>query len=301
MTEFAFSGVGINPHYGTPGNPADRKRVPGGSSSGAARGGGRRHVRDRHRQRHRRLGAHSGRALRPRRLQAEPAAHFRPPAPFRCRKASIRSGRSRSTVADCAKADAVMAGDDFKPLEPAPLADLRIGIAQGMPLENLDDTVAKRFPRSASTGWNRPARGCPTKSCRCSTAWMRVNARGGVQPAEAFTVHRDRLDRRGDDIDPNVRMRLERARNIAAADYIEMVNERAGLIAGHGCAACRYRRAGDADHADRRAAPSTKWRRRTISARKNALLLRNTSIVEFLRSAAPSRCRCRARAACRPA
>ena len=36
MSEFAYSGVGINPHYGTPGNPADRKRIPGGSSSGAA-------------------------------------------------------------------------------------------------------------------------------------------------------------------------------------------------------------------------------------------------------------------------
>ena len=36
MTEFAFSGVGINPHYGTPGNPFDRARIPGGSSSGAA-------------------------------------------------------------------------------------------------------------------------------------------------------------------------------------------------------------------------------------------------------------------------
>src|SRR5471032_1304216 len=36
MSEFAFSGIGFNPHYGTPGNPADRKRVPGGSSSGAA-------------------------------------------------------------------------------------------------------------------------------------------------------------------------------------------------------------------------------------------------------------------------
>src|SRR5947209_2624051 len=36
MTEFAFSGIGLNPHFGTPGNPADRARVPGGSSSGAA-------------------------------------------------------------------------------------------------------------------------------------------------------------------------------------------------------------------------------------------------------------------------
>src|SRR5947209_7127231 len=38
MTEFAFSGIGINPHYGTPLSPYDRKarRIPGGSSSGAA-------------------------------------------------------------------------------------------------------------------------------------------------------------------------------------------------------------------------------------------------------------------------
>src|SRR5215469_2223473 len=38
MTEFAFSGLGINPHYGTPSNAYDRKagRIPGGSSSGAA-------------------------------------------------------------------------------------------------------------------------------------------------------------------------------------------------------------------------------------------------------------------------
>src|SRR5882672_9965748 len=36
MVEFAFSGIGTNPHYGTPGNPADRTRVPGGSTSGGA-------------------------------------------------------------------------------------------------------------------------------------------------------------------------------------------------------------------------------------------------------------------------
>ena len=35
MTEFAFSGVGLNPHYGTPGNAHDAARIPGGSSSGA--------------------------------------------------------------------------------------------------------------------------------------------------------------------------------------------------------------------------------------------------------------------------
>src|SRR6202034_2793709 len=38
MTEFAFSGLGLNPHYGTPRNPWQRSQahVPGGSSSGAA-------------------------------------------------------------------------------------------------------------------------------------------------------------------------------------------------------------------------------------------------------------------------
>src|SRR5439155_16589636 len=38
MTEFAYSGVGLNPHYGTPRSPYDRKtgRIPGGSSAGAA-------------------------------------------------------------------------------------------------------------------------------------------------------------------------------------------------------------------------------------------------------------------------
>ena len=74
MSEFAFSGVGMNPHYGTPGNPADRARVPGGSSSGAA-------VAAADQMCEIAIGTdtggstpHSGRAVRHRRLQAEPAA-----------------------------------------------------------------------------------------------------------------------------------------------------------------------------------------------------------------------------------
>ena len=40
MSEFAFSGLGINPHHGTPRNPAatDVERIPGGSSSGCSPG-----------------------------------------------------------------------------------------------------------------------------------------------------------------------------------------------------------------------------------------------------------------------
>jgi aspartyl-tRNA(Asn)/glutamyl-tRNA(Gln) amidotransferase subunit A len=70
MTEFAFSGLGINPHYGTPGNPFDRKRIPGGSSSGAAVS-----VADRMAVvGYRRIGPHSGRPVRPCRVQADPVA-----------------------------------------------------------------------------------------------------------------------------------------------------------------------------------------------------------------------------------
>ena len=96
MTEFAFSGVGANPHFGTPGNPADRTRVPGGSSSGGAvavadgmceiaigsdTGGST---------------PHSGRALRHRRLQAEPAAHSDRRRVSAVASRSTRSGRWRA-------------------------------------------------------------------------------------------------------------------------------------------------------------------------------------------------------------
>jgi aspartyl-tRNA(Asn)/glutamyl-tRNA(Gln) amidotransferase subunit A len=278
MTEFAFSGVGINPHYGTPGNPADRARIPGGSTAGGAvaAADGMCEIS---------IGSDTGGSTRipaalcgltgfkPSRQRISTAGAY----PLSQTMDSI--GPIARSVEDCAKADAVMAGDDFAPLEPASLAGLRIGIAQGAPLENLDDMVGKRFPQAIDRLAKTSAR-LSDQPLPLLDAMTQVNARGGVQPAEAFTVNRDLLDRRGDDIDPNVRARLERARGISAADYITMVNERALLV-----------RAMDASLADldvlvMPTTPMVAPLKADLAspetfARQNALLLRNTSIWNF--------------------
>ena len=278
MTEFAFSGVGINPHYGTPGNPADRQRIPGGSTSGGA-------VAVADGMCEIAIGSDTGGSTRipgalcglvgfkPSRQRISTAGAF----PLSQSIDSI--GPIARSVMDCSKADAVMAGDDCKPIEPAPLANLRIGIAQGLPLENLDETVAKRFPH-AIDALERAGCRLSNEKLALLDGMVRVNSRGGVQPAEAFTLHRDRLDRRGPALDQNVRVRLERARSISAADYIEMVNERTALIAA------MDERLADIDVL---LLPTTPIVAPTIEemtppdvfARKNAMLLRNTSIWNF--------------------
>jgi aspartyl-tRNA(Asn)/glutamyl-tRNA(Gln) amidotransferase subunit A len=278
MTEFAFSGVGINPHYGTPGNPADRTRIPGGSTSGGA-------VAVADGMCEIAIGSDTGGSTRipgalcglvgfkPSRQRISTAGAF----PLSQSMDSI--GPIARSVMDCVKADAVMAGGGFQPFDAAPLANLRIGIAQGMPLESLDETVAKRFSQTID---RLKQAGCRLSDEKLALldGMSRVNGRGGIQPAEAFAVHRDRLDRRGPAIDPNVRARLERARNMSAADYIEMVNERAALIAAMDA------RLADIDVL---ALPTTPIVAPTIAemapadvfARKNAMLLRNTSMWNF--------------------
>ncbi len=278
MSEFAYSGVGANPHFGTPGNPADRKRVPGGSSSGAAvsAADGMCEIA---------IGTDTGGSCRipgalcgivgykPSRQRIPTDGAF--PLSY-----SIDSiGPIARSVEACAKADSVMAGENFVPLEPAPFAGLRIGVVQGAPLENLDETVAKRFTDAIGRLKQAGAR-ISEETISLLGDMVQVNSKGGVQPAEAFTVHRELLSRRADAIDPNVRARLERARNISAADYIDMVRQRAGLI-----------RAMDLRLADLDvlAMPTTPIVAPTMQevaapdefARKNAMLLRNTVIANF--------------------
>jgi aspartyl-tRNA(Asn)/glutamyl-tRNA(Gln) amidotransferase subunit A len=278
MTEFAFSGIGANPHYGTPGNPADRARIPGGSSSGGA------------------VAAADGMCEIS--IGSDTGGSTRVPAAF-CGIVGYKPSRLRisrdgvyplsqsmdsigpmaRSVADCRRADAAMAGEERAPLAAPSLADLRIAVAQGTPVENLDATVGKAFAQAVTRLGKAGAR-LRDKPLPLIEAMIEVNKRGGVQPAEAFTVNRDLLDRRGADIDPNVRARLERARTIAASDYIWMANERMKLIAQ------MDEWLSDSDVLAMPTCPIVAPTMAEIAApedfaRKNAMALRNTSVWNF--------------------
>jgi aspartyl-tRNA(Asn)/glutamyl-tRNA(Gln) amidotransferase subunit A len=278
MTEFAFSGVGANPHYGTPGNPADRTRIPGGSTSGGA-------VAVADHMCEIAIGTDTGGSTR------IPAAlcgivGFKPSQsriptegafPLSFTFDSI--GPMARSVADCVAADAVLAGEAPGTVTSAPPSGLKLGVAQGLPLEALDDTVAKSFAQALSVMQKAAAR-LSEQKLPLLDEMMQVNAKGGIVPVEAFSVHRERLQRRGTDVDPNVRARIERGGKVLAADYTAMIQERAGLV-----------RAMDAALAglDALVMPTTpivaptiaEVAERDVFAARNAALLRNTAIVNF--------------------
>ena len=229
MSEFAFTGLGANPHYGTPGNPADRARVPGGSSSGAA-------VAAADEMCDIAIGTDTGGSTR------IPAA-FCGVVGFKPSKRRIPTdgafplsytldsiGPLARSVAACALADAVMAGEEPGALEPMSLSGLRLGIPQGLPLKDLDQTVLKGFT-SAIGRLGKAGVRISDEPLALIDDMLTVNTNGGgFAPTEAFAVHREHLRTRADDFDPNVRARIERGGTVSAADYVLMMRERARLV-----------------------------------------------------------------------
>jgi aspartyl-tRNA(Asn)/glutamyl-tRNA(Gln) amidotransferase subunit A len=282
MTEFAFSGIGANPHFGTPGNPRDRRRVPGGSSAGAAVavGDGLCDIG---------IGTDTGGSVRiPAALCGligfKPSRQRVPTAgAFPLSKTLDSIGPIATSVEDCAKADWVMAdavpGEHFAPLEPIALGRLSFGIAEGLPLDRLDDTVAATFV-SAVARLDRAGARVSHEAVPLFDDMLAVNAKGGIGPAEACAALCDPMRRRSADIDPNVRVRIERGCAVSKADYADMMGERARLV-----------RAMDEWLAPRDVLvmPTTSIVAPTIAevsdekvfAARNAAVLRNTSIVNF--------------------
>jgi aspartyl-tRNA(Asn)/glutamyl-tRNA(Gln) amidotransferase subunit A len=279
MTEFAFSGVGINPHYGTPGNPYDRRLIPGGSSSGAAvsvSDGGAVVA----------IGTDTGGSVR------IPAAlcgivGFKPTqkrisrdgvTPLSTTLDSI--GPLANSVACCAVTDAVMAGEP--PIVPPaiPVEALRLGVPQTYVLDGLEADVATAFS-GVCTMLSR-AGACVADLPLSELAELpAINTSGGFAPIEAYAWHKRLLERRGGEYDPRVRTRIEHASGMTAVEYIQLQAARADLIG---------RVAAGTSGFDALLMPTVAITAPPIAAfeqdedyrRLNAVLLRNTSVINFL-------------------
>jgi len=279
MSEFAFSGIGFNPHYGTPGNPADRKRVPGGSSSGAA-------VSVADRMAVAGLGTDTGGSVR------IPAAvcglvGFKPTArrvpidgvvPLSTSLDSI--GPLANSVEDCAIVDAVFAGEPIVIPDAVPLAGLRFGIPKQFVMDELDPTVAKAFERACKA---LAAKGVRIEQIDLPqlNELPAINAKGGFAASEAFAWHQKLIGRRGNVYDPFVAPRILRGNEMSAADYIDLLHARADL---------QKRVAAITSNYDAVIMPTCAITPPTLDevstaegfTRKNMLLLRNTTVGNFL-------------------
>jgi aspartyl-tRNA(Asn)/glutamyl-tRNA(Gln) amidotransferase subunit A len=230
MTEFAFSGLGINPHYGTPANAYDRKnaRIPGGSSSGAA-------VSVTDGMAAAALGTDTGGSCR------IPAAlcglvGFKPTAkrvpldgavPLSTSLDSI--GPIAASVACCAVLDAVLAGEEPRPLREFPLTGLRLAVPQTLVFDAIDADVARVFA-AARTRLSEAGAQIVDLPLRELSELGRINSKGGFGAAEAYAFHRPLIESKAALYDPRVLSRILRGREQDAADYIDLVRARADFI-----------------------------------------------------------------------
>jgi aspartyl-tRNA(Asn)/glutamyl-tRNA(Gln) amidotransferase subunit A len=231
MTEFAYSGIGINPHYGTPKSAWQRSvgHVPGGSSSGAA-------VSIADRMAYGALGTDTGGSCR------IPAAYngivgYKPTQ----RRVPLDGGVPLSFTLDsfgplansvqcCATLDAVLADEPPSALRPRPIKGMRLAVPVTVALDELDDAVAQTFERALATLSRAGALIEHIDVPEFHDVGV-MNTRGGFAAAESFAWHRYLLTSKGDVYDPRVSSRILRGETISAADYIDLLNARRSLIA----------------------------------------------------------------------
>jgi aspartyl-tRNA(Asn)/glutamyl-tRNA(Gln) amidotransferase subunit A len=279
MTEFAFSGVGINPHYGTPGNPYDRSLVPGGSSSGAAVsvGDGQAVVA---------VGSDTGGSVRiPAALRG--LAGFKPTqyrisrdavAPLSTTLDSI--GPLANSIACCAIADAVMAGEPAEAPAAAPVAGLRLAVPRCHVFDGIAPEVASAFEAACAALSRAGARVVDVTIAEFDEI-PKINAAGGYAPIEAYAWHRELIERRGNEYDPRVRGRIERAASMTAVELIQLRDARADLIRRLAPRTAEF----DAllmPTVAITAPPFSAFERDEDYRRLNAMILRNCSAINFL-------------------
>jgi aspartyl-tRNA(Asn)/glutamyl-tRNA(Gln) amidotransferase subunit A len=278
MSEFAFTGVGANPHFGTPGNPADRSRVPGGSSSGAAAS-----VADDMCEIS--IGTDTGGSTRiPAALcgivgYKPTKARIPTEGAFPLSPTLDSIGPLARSVEACAKADAVLAGEQPWVLEPVALNGLRLGIPRGLPLDDLDAIVGGRFEDALGRLGRAGAR-ISEMEFSLFDEMAHVQSAATIATVEAYQIHHQRIAEHGADYDPIVRSRIETGGAVSTADYLKMIEERNELANAMDLALA------DVDALILPTTPIVAPTLEEISSprefnRANRLLLRNTAIANF--------------------
>jgi aspartyl-tRNA(Asn)/glutamyl-tRNA(Gln) amidotransferase subunit A len=222
MTEFAYSGLGINPHYGTPLAPWDRAtaRVAGGSSSGSA------------------VAVSDGMAIAS--VGTDTGGSVRIPSAFcgltgfkpTAHRVSLQGALPLSTSLDsigplarsvncCFWLDAVMAGTPERlsaTLESVLLKGRVFAQPNQLVLENMDATVARTYEAACQRLINAGARIEAIDLPELDQLAV-INSAGGLTAAESWALHHEWLAKAGERYDPRVAGRIRRGQLISAADY----------------------------------------------------------------------------------
>jgi aspartyl-tRNA(Asn)/glutamyl-tRNA(Gln) amidotransferase subunit A len=220
MVEFAFGGVGLNPHYGTPRNPWDRKtgRVPGGSSSGAA------------------VSVADGMCVMG--LGTDTRGSIRGPSAL-CGVTGFKPTQGRvpldgafplsftldsigplaNSVECCAAYDAVLSGEATL-LADLDVRGLRFLLPRSSAIEDLDAHVGTTF-EAALKALSRAGASVLEVAVPAFDRQAEYFKGGGFAGAEAYYLHRERLDRVAE-FDPFVGKRVLLGKDLSAADYVAL-------------------------------------------------------------------------------
>ena len=281
MTEFAFSGVGINPHYGTPKSIFDRQtgRVPGGSSSGAA-------IALTDDMSHGSLGTDTGGSCR------IPAAFnwlvgYKPTA----RRIPSTGAFPLSTTLDsigplgrsvncCAILDAILAGEAPSLPLMRDVAGLRIAVPKSYVLNDMDTLVARAFENALDRLSKAGALIRETQFPEIDEI-PSINAKGGFSAPESLATHRELIAAHRALYDARVLSRIERGHEQSASDYVDLMRRRARIIAAFN------RRMRDFDLLAYPTVPIippaiAEFEKDADFTRLNLLILRNPSVINML-------------------
>jgi aspartyl-tRNA(Asn)/glutamyl-tRNA(Gln) amidotransferase subunit A len=232
MSEFAFSGIGLNHNFGTPRNPWDRDtgRIAGGSSSGSA-------VAVADGMCAASLASDTGGSIR------APAAlcgltGFKPTASAVLLQGAFPRSYSLDTVGPmarsvscCAIVNAALSdGNSILEIPHLSIAGLRLGVVEGEPTDNLAPEVANAYSKALSRLSERGAR-LTSLSLPEIKKIRDINSRGGISPPEAFAIHRNRIATRSELIDPIFLARLRKGETVKAADYVDAMCQRQIIMA----------------------------------------------------------------------